>query len=410
MNPNDPMFQQLLRMAAAGPSRLSRRGFLRGVGAGGAAVAGAGLLSACGTQGTNTAGSNGGDETTDMSDTEKIINFSNWQLYIDVDEDDPDKRPTLDAFTAKTGIKVNYTEDINDNQSFYAKIAPQLEKGQDSGRDIVVLTDWMASRMIREGLVQDIDTSAMTNFPTNLVAALQSPSFDPTRSKTAPWQSGMTGVAYNADATGPVSSIGELLTRADLKGKVTVLTEMRDTMGLILLDEGKDPANFTPEDFDAAIATLQDAVDSGHIRQFTGNDYTDGLTKGDIAACIAWSGDVVQLQLDSDAIKFVIPPAGLMTWSDNMQIPIKARHKKNAEMLIDYYYDPAVAAQLAAYVNYFCPVQGAKEEAIKIDPDLGNNQLIFPNEDTLSKTHVFMALDEAQETDYQGKFDAVAGA
>ncbi len=204
--------------------------------------------------------------------------------------------------------------------------------------------------------------------------------------------------------------MNDLLTRPDLNGKVTCLTEMRDTMGLILLDQGKDPADFTAEDYDAALATLQDAVDSGQIRQFTGNDYTDGLAKGDIAACIAWSGDVIQLQFDSDNIKFVTPEAGVMLWSDNMLIPIKAKHKKNAEMLMNYYYDPAVAAELAAWVNYICPVVGAKEEMEKIDPDLAKNQLIFPDDATLAKTHVFMSLDEAQEADYQEKFDTVAGA
>jgi spermidine/putrescine transport system substrate-binding protein len=151
-------------------------------------------------------------------------------------------------------------------------------------------------------------------------------------------------------------------------------------------------------------------VDSSQIRQFTGNEYSDGLAKGDIAACTAWSGDVIQLQVDNPDIKFVAPDAGLMLWSDNMLIPIKAKHKKNAQMLMDYYYDPAVAAKLAAWVNYICPVVGAKEEMQKIDPELAKNQLIFPSDETLAKTHLFMALTVEQETDYQGKFDAVTGA
>ena len=407
----DPTFAQLAALAGVRPSGLSRRGFLRGVGASGAVVAGAGALAGCATPAqTPGGGTSASDDTVDQSDTDKLLNFSNWQLYIDVDDDDPNLRPTLAAFTTKTGVKVNYTEDINDNSSFYAKIAPQLEAGQDSGRDLFAVTDWMAARMIREGLVQTMDQSAMTNYPKNLSPALLAPSWDPKREYSAPWQSGLTGIAYNAKVTGPVNSMSELLSRADLKGKVTCLTEMRDTVGLILLDQGKDPANFTPEDFDAALAALQAAVDSGHIRQFTGNDYTDGLAKGDIAACTAWSGDVIQLQLESDDIKFVAPEAGLMLWSDNMQIPIKAKHKKNAQLLIDYYYDPTVAAELAAWVNYICPVVGAKEEMQKIDPDLANNQLIFPDEATLAKTSVFMGLDEAQEATYQEQFDVVTGA
>ncbi len=407
---NDPTFTQLAALAGLRPSGLSRRGFMRGVGAGGAAIAGAGVLSACATPAQTPTASPTADDTVDESDTDKLLNFSNWQLYIDVDDEDENLRPTLAAFTAQTGVKVDYVEDINDNSTFYAKIAPQLEAGQASGRDLFALTDWMAARMIREGLVQPMDQSAMTNYPKNLSPALQAPSWDPKREFSAPWQSGLTGIAYNGKVTEPVNTITELLTRPDLKGKVTCLTEMRDTIGLIMLDQGKDPGNFTAEDFDAALAFLQTAVDSGHIRGFTGNEYSDGLSKGDIAACLAWSGDVIQLAFESDDIKFVIPEAGLMLWSDNMQIPIKAKHKKNAQLLIDYYYDPKVAAELAAWVNYICPVVGAQAEMEKIDPDLAKNQLIFPDETTLAKTTVFMGLDEVQEADYQEQFDAVTGA
>ncbi len=406
---NDPMFQQLVAMASSPRAGLSRRGFLRGVGAGGAAVAGAGLLSACGTPAA-TPNTGTSDDTPDLSDTDKTLNISNWQLYIDVDDKDKNLRPTLDGYEKQTGVKVTYQEDINDNSSFYAKIAPQLRNGSDCGRDLFMLTDWMAARMIREGLLQTYDPSSMTNFPTNLSPALQSPSWDPTRQYSAPWQSGLTGIGYNGKVTDPVNTITELLTRPDLKGKVTVLTEMRDTMGLILLDQGKDPANFTSEDYDAALAVLQAATDSGHIRQFTGNEYSGGLASGDIAACIAWSGDVIQLQFDDPKIQLVIPEAGAMLWSDNMLIPIKAQHKKNAEMWIDYYYQPEIAAELVAWVNYICPVVGAKEAMMSIDKDLASNQLIFPDDATLAATSVFMALDEATEIDYQGKFDAVAGA
>ncbi len=392
---------------------LSRRGFIRGVGGAGAAVAGASLLAACGTSGNN-AGSSAGPSsapvTPDLSDTDKVVNFSNWQLYIDISDKNKNDHPTFDQFTKKTGVKVNYAEDILDNESYYAKLAPQLKAGQDAGHDIVVLTDWMAGRMIRQGLVQKIDKANTPNFPKNLRTALAAPEFDKTRDFTAPWQSGLTGLAYNKKITGKVSSVSELLTRADLKGKVTCLTEMRDTIGLILLDQGKDPANFTDADYDAAIATLQKAVDAKQIRQFTGNEYSQGLAKGDIAACLAWSGDVIQLQADNPDIEFVAPEAGIMLWSDNMQIPIKAQHKKNAELLMNFYYDPAIAAQLAAYVNYICPVEGAKEEMLKIDKTLAANELIFPSDATLAKTHIFKGLDTATETKYKEKFNTVTGA
>lgn len=407
---NDPMLAQLVAMAGMGRAGLSRRRFMKGLGASGAVVAGGGLLAGCATPPLNPGGADLTTQVPDKSDEDKAMTFSNWQSYIDVDDDDPNLRPTLVAFEAKTGVKVKYVEDINGNSEFYAKVGPQLGNGQPCGRDLFALTDWMAARMINEGLVQKMDQSKMTNYPKNLSPALKSPPWDPKREYSAPWQSGLTGIAYNAKVTGPVSSISELLSRADLSGRVTCLNEMRDTMGLLLLDMGKDPAEFAPEDFDDAIDRLQGAVDSGQIRGFTGNEYTDGLAAGDIAACVAWSGDVIQLQYESDDIKFVAPESGLMLWSDNMEIPIKASHKKNAELLIDYYYDPTVAAELAAWVNYICPVVGAKEAMEKLDPDQANNQLIFPNDETLAKTHVFMGLDATQEALYQEQFDTVAGA
>ncbi len=401
---------ELAALVRATGASLPRRRFLRGVGAGGALVAGAGLLGACGSEGTSGTKPSSQPSTPDKSDTDKTLNFSNWQLYIDVDEKDESKRPTLDAFSAKTGVKVTYTEDITDNEAFYAKISPQLRAGQDTGRDLFALTDWMAARLIRQNYVQKFNKANTPNFPKNLQTALQGPEWDPQRDYSAPWQSGLTGIAYNAKLVPEVRTIEELLSRADLKGKVTCLTEMRDTIGLILLQQGKDPANFTDDDFGAAIDRLQQAVDANQIRQFTGNEYSDGLAKGDLAAVVAWSGDVIQLQLDNPDIKFVAPEAGLMLWSDNMMIPVKAQHKKNAELLVNYYYDPAVAAQVAAYVNYICPVAGAQAEMEKLDPELAKNPLIFPDDATLKKTHVFKGLDEATEKKYNEQFNAVTGA
>ena len=226
----------------------------------------------------------------------------------------------------------------------------------------------------------------------------------------APWQSGLTGIAYNAKATKEVRTIDELLTRADLKGKVAVLSEMRDTVGLILMSQGKDPGNLTDAEFDAALDKLKKAVDSGQIRKFTGNDYKEDLNKGDIAACIAWSGDVIQLSAENEDVKFVTPESGLMLWSDNILIPSTATHKGNVEQLIDYYYDPKVAAELAAYVNYICPVQGAQDEMQKLDPDLASNPLIFPDAATLGKTKSFKALTEDEDKKYSAKFEAISGA
>jgi spermidine/putrescine transport system substrate-binding protein len=184
---------------------------------------------------------------------------------------------------------------------------------------------------------------------------------------------------------------------------------LRDTMGLMLQSNGHDPGNFTEAQFDDALAKLKKAVDSGQIRRFTGNDYAPDLQKGDIAACVGWSGDVIQLSAEDERIKFVAPESGIMIYSDDMMVPNQAAHKANAEALMNYYYDPTVAATLAAYVNYICPVKGAKEAMEKIDPDLASNPLIFPTDDLLGKAKEFMPLTEPQTRTYNQKFQAVIG-
>ena len=389
---------------------LSRRRFLRSTGLGGAALVGGGLLSACGSDpGGATSGDNG--EVEDRSDEDMTLNFSNWQLYIDVDDEDANLRPTLDQFTEETGIAVSYTEDINDNDSFYARISPQLRAGQDTGRDLICLTDWMAARLIRQEFVQELDEENIPDVRANLIEALRSPSWDEDRSFSVPWQSGFAGIAYNQALTGEIRTVEELLSREELRGRVTALVEWRDTVGLIMIEQGVDiSGDFSEDDFQAGIDRLQKAVDAGQIRQFTGNEYSEGLASGDIAACVAWSGDVIQLQLDNPDLRFVIPEAGCTLWSDNLLIPVLAQHKKNAELLMDHYYDPAVAAELAAWVNFISPVAGTQEAMTEIDPELAENQLIFPTEDTLAQTYLFRGLSEEEEQSFNQSFNTVIGA
>ncbi|MFJ8577080.1 extracellular solute-binding protein [Micromonospora sp. NPDC093277] len=387
---------------------LTRRGLLTGTLGSAALLATAGGLAGCGTKGAQQ--TEAGCKSEDLSATEKKLAFSNWPQYIDVDAKNEAKRPTLDAFVARSGIQVTYTEDVNDNNEFFGKVQNQLASCQPTGRDLMVLTDWMASRMVRLGWLQKLDKSKLPNVEANLLPSLRNVSFDPNREFSVPWQSGLAALAYNAKVTKEIRTVDELLTRPDLKGKVTALSEMRDTMGLLLQSNGHDPSNFTAAQFDDALAKLKRAVDSGQIRKFTGNDYSQDLNKGDIAACICWSGDVIQLGFENDKIKFVAPESGVMLWSDNMLVPNKASHKANAEELINYYYEPAVAAKMAAYVNYICPVKGAQAEMEKIDPDLANNPLIFPDEPMLAKAKSFMALDEKQERDFEAKYQKVIGA
>ncbi len=387
------------------PPRLGRRTLMRGAGLGVFGVASVAVLPLFGTDGAAQ------DPATcvakDVSDVDKKLIVSNWPAYIDPRADGPTN--TRDVFEAETGITVKYTDDVNDNAEFFAKVRNQLGNCETVKRDMFMLTDWMAARMIALGWIQPLDAASVPNLHDNLIKPLRGKAWDKDRTFSAPWQSGLTGIAYNAAETDAVGSFDELLTRSDLTGKITLLSEMRDTMGFMLKVTGADPSNFTDDEWANAIDRLAVAVDAGQIRSFTGNEYIQDLAAGNIVACEAWSGDVIQAQFENPDIKFVTPEEGLSIWSDNMLVPNLATHQANAEKWIDYYYRPDVAAKLAAWVNYICPVEGAREEMEKIDPSLVDNQLIFPDEDTLSKTFDFMALDENQIKQYEGDWSDVTG-
>jgi spermidine/putrescine transport system substrate-binding protein len=342
----------------------------------------------------------------DISASDKRLIISNWPAYIDPRRK---KTSTASVFTQTTGVSVDYTDDVNDNSEFYAKVKNQLGSCQPVKRDMMVLTDWMAARMVDLGWIQKLDVSKIPNVTANIIEPLRNRQWDPDFEYHAPWQSGLTGIAYNADATGEVKSFEELLTRDDLKGRISLLTEMRDTMGFLLKVTGSDPSDFTEDDWHNALDKLQQVVSTGQVRAFTGNEYIQDLAAGNIVACEAWSGDVIQAQFDNPAIKFVAPEEGLMLWSDNMLVPNLAQHQTNAELWMNYYYQPDIAAKLAAWVNYICPVQGAQQEMEKIDPTLVDNPLIFPDAETLAVTMDFMPLKEAQITQYEGEFADVTG-
>jgi spermidine/putrescine transport system substrate-binding protein len=388
-------------------SSVSRRRLLQAAGIGGAAM----VAAACGAGGDDAeaTGPASAAAAEDMSDTDMTMNWSNWPLYIDVNED-TGERPTLEAFQAETGIAVTYTEDVNDNNEFYAKVRTQLEQGQDIGRDLVVLTDWMAALWIQNGFAQTLDKAIMPNSG-NIIPRLQSVAFDPNRDYTLPWQSGFGGLGYNIaayqSATGndTLTTVDQLFDPA-LKGRVTVLSEMRDTMGVLIASQGNDPSNFTDDQFSQAIELLTQQVDSGQIRQVTGNDYIAAMESGDVIAVIGWSGDVIALGED---FNFELPETGGTLWTDNMLIPALAQHKKNAELVMNYYYDPTVAAEVAAYVNYICPVEGAKEAMADIDPELVDDPWIFPSEEVLNRAYVFMELTPEQNEQYEREFQKAIG-
>ena len=384
-------------------NELSRRTMLKGVGAAAFLGGSAAVLPVFGTPARKQSPSS--CIAKDISATDKRLIVSNWPEYIDEAADNV--KSTLQLFEERSGIRVAYTADVNDNAEFFSKVVNQLGACQSVNRDMFMLTDWMAARMIQMGWIQKLDASKVPNLHKNLLSSLRNVGWDKNRDFSAPWQSGLTGIAYNAKKVGEVKNFAELLTRDDLRGRVTMLTEMRDTMGFLLLMDGKDPANFSQTDWDNAIEHLHKARSRGQIRAFTGNEYIQDLAAGNIVACEAWSGDVAAAE--DPNIRFVVPEEGLMIWADNMLVPNLATHQGNAEKWIDFYYEPEIAAQLAAYVYYICPVEGGKQAMEKINPDLVDNELIFPSDETLTKTHGFMALEEYQMRAYEGDFADVTG-
>ncbi len=342
------------------------------------------------------------------------LNFANWPLYIDQDSSNPPKSPTLEGFTKKYGTKVNYRESISDNDIFFGTIRPALQAGQDTGWDLMVLTDWMAAKVIGLGWVETIDTANTPQFVANESDHLRNQPWDPNNNKRAPWQSGMTGLGFDTKVVGDQTSLAALW-QADprWKGKVWLLSEMRDTIGLTLLKLGKDPAAATNADCDVAIAEIKKTVDAGIVRSFLGNEYKEGLVKGDLVLGTAWSGDIIQVQLEKASLKFNIPSEGGMIWTDNMLIPKGAAHKYTAELMIDYVYDPEIAAQIAAYVQYVSPVKGAKEaiakNADKTVAVLAANTLMFPDAATLARTHIFKPLSADEEKYFNDQFSTLQG-
>jgi spermidine/putrescine transport system substrate-binding protein len=395
----DPMFREIVR------AQLSRRSVLRGAGGVGVAAA----LAACGTGDTTTTDKPAA-AVKDKSATEKIVRWANWPAYLDYDEKTK-KYPTLEKFQQQTGIKATYAEDIDDNDSYYGKIQGQLKNGDDIGKDVITMTDWMAGRLIRQNYVQKLDKANIPNAK-NLNPKLQDVDFDPGRAHSLTWQSGYAGIGYRKDKVGRELKTLDDLWAPDLKGKIVVLSEMRDTVGLIMLSQGVDISkHFTEDQFNTALDVLQKQVDSGQIRQVKGNSYLEDLRSGNAIAAIAWSGDILLAQFEEEDpnYTFTLPDTGGTLWSDNLMVPIGSPHKTNAEKLFNFYYDPAIAAEVAAYVNYICPVEGAKAEMEKIDPSLVDSPLIFPTAADLANVKVFHSLTPDEETTYSEAFQKVIG-
>jgi spermidine/putrescine transport system substrate-binding protein len=398
--PQDPMMAELVKMSRR--KQMTRRTALTGIGGTAAAV----TLAACAPASETPAATEAPAGAVDLSDTEKILVWDNWTEYMDLSEDET-SRPTLERFEAQTGIKVEYLETYLDNDEYFAIVKDQLALGQDIGVDVICPTEWMAARYVSNGYAQKLDAANMPN-KANLAPAYLGATYDPNRDFTMPYQGILGGIAYNKELyrelTGKEApQTVEDLWADELNGRVVVLSEMRDTVGLIALSEGIDissESSFNEDAYMNIIDRVEGLYADGKIRNIEGNEYTKGFRNGDYVAGIVWSGDVVQMNMSKrtkDMFGFFLPESGGTISSDVFTVPIGATHKKNVEQLINYYYDPVNAAELAAWVNYITPVAGAYEEAIKLDPALAENNLIFPSEEFLTRTHAFRALNSQEE-------------
>jgi spermidine/putrescine transport system substrate-binding protein len=386
-------------------SQLTRRRFLQASALTGVSA----FLAACGTTGTGgsaaPSGGGGGGET-------GTLRFANWIGYIDINEDDG-SYPTLQKFQDETGITVTYLEDIDGNEDFFTtSLQGPLTAGLPTEWDLIVVTDWMVDRLARLGWLEELDRDAMPNFVANLEPRYAGRSFDPDTKLAAPWQSGMTGLGFDKAVTGDLASL-EVFYTNQFEGKMTYLTEMRDTIGLTAIHLGSDPATITQEQFDAALAVVDDAVQNGWVRQIAGNSYVDVMAGGDAVLAMAWSGDVLTLlvpdqQPDQD-FQWVLANEGGMLWTDNMVVPKGSPNKALAEKWVDFYYDPTNAATIEAYVNYVCPVVGAKDVMLELDPALAENPLIFPPEDWVARLHQFRSTTAEEETAWAEAFTKVLG-
>lgn len=404
------------RHARARSMQLSRRQFLVRSGlVGTAGLSLPALLAACGDDSEDEGAATGGDTATGASPATtaaggggQSLLFDNWPAYIDPTEDGA--TGTVDRFRAATGIDLTYTEGFNDNNEYFAKIQPILGAGDTIEPDIIAPTFWMTARLINLGWIDTLPIDEVPN-AVNLRDDLVNPTWDPTGEYSLPWQTGMTGIAYNLDATGrEITSIEDLFD-PELRGKIGMLTEMRDTIGLIMLGLGKDPSTVASfDDVAEAFEKLEQAKADGQIRQFTGNDYLDDLATGNFAACIGWSGDVLQLGKDNPNVRFVIPEEGGMRWADTMIMPKGAANRSAAAQFMNFVYDPVEQAQLTAWVQYISPVKGVQEEVAKIDGELAENPLLFPDDDTNARLRSFASLDDETEVEMDARFASIVGA
>jgi spermidine/putrescine transport system substrate-binding protein len=394
---------------------LTRRQLLARAGALGAAgISLPAILAACGGDDDGGSGSSGTTPGTTPGTTGGggseggELFFENWPSYIDPTEDGA--IGTVDRFIEATGIRLRYTEAYNDNNEYFAKIQPLLGRGEPIEPDIIAPTGWLVGRLITLDWLEKLPIDQVPN-AANLRSDLQNVAWDPTGEYSLPWQTGFAGIAYNIDVTGrELTSVDDLFD-PEFEGRVGALTEMRDTIGIIAMSLGIDISNLSSFDEAApAFEKLEAAKESGQIRRFHGNDYFDDLSSGNLAVTIGWSGDIAAIARDNPAVRFVFPESGATSWADSMVVPKGARNVAQAAEWMNFVYDPEQAAQITAWVGYVSPVEGVREELEKIDPDLANDPLVFPDDATLAATQSFALLPEDVEAEFDAAFSAIIGA
>jgi spermidine/putrescine transport system substrate-binding protein len=298
------------------------------------------------------------------------LTISNWALYID--------KQTVPEFEKESGISVKYVEDINSYHEFFGKMQPLLDRGESGGRSAMVAGDWLAKRMYDLGYIQKLDKEALAPAFENLSPEVQAPSSDPNWDFSIPWQGGMTGLIVNKEEAPDVNSINDLFD-PKYKGRVEVLTELRETVPLVMQAEGIDPDEATEEDWMAAIEKLKKAGESGQIRTFSGGDYAKDLVTGDAVAVMGWAADAIQLQADNPELQWRMPTEGCQQWWDDWVIPVGAPNPTAAYEFINYAYEPENQAQIVGWTSSITPVAGVKEIFEKTDPQAAKSELIFPS-------------------------------
>jgi len=346
------------------------------------------------------------------------LNFANWPLYIDVNDKNKSDHPSIDLFTKKTGIKVKYSEVIQQVDTYFGKIQPELASNQGTGYDLMVITNGLyLDKLIELDYLIPLDQNAMSNFYANASDLAKDPSFDRGNVFTMPWQSGITGIGYNPKKLGRKIDSWQDLQDPSLSGKIGMFGDTEDMPGCALLAVGVNPENSTEADWHKAAAWLK--KQQPLVRKYYEQDYIDPLSKGDIYATMAWSGDIFQANASGANLEFVVPKEGAMVWSDNMCIPAHAAHPRDAMTYMDFVYQPEIGAMIADYVNYITPVQTAKQVFLKEAADattkddkayyqgLATSPLIFPSPSDFAKLHRYRVLSKAEQTVWNSIFEPI---